>query len=199
MTGPLMVALVALPLGGVAGPADCCRHPDRCRHGISTRLATRFGAVVAALTLIVAAMATARGGALRRRTTWLRSTFLDLAWIPALDVRLRLGLDGISAPLVLLTALLGLAVCWHLVRVQPPAGNTPGLVACVLAVVGGALATFVALDLLVFFIAFETVLVPMWFVIARWGDDSLPAPPDAPQQGGRPPGGTPRTGSCCSP
>ena len=49
------------------------------------------------------------------------------------------------------------------------------LVACVLAVEGGAIATFTALDLLLFFVAFETVLIPMWFVIALWGDDRQPA------------------------
>ena len=36
------------------------------------------------------------------------------------------------------------------------------------------LGTFVALDLLLFFVFFEVVLVPMWFVIALWGDDKVP-------------------------
>ena len=36
------------------------------------------------------------------------------------------------------------------------------------------LGTFVALDLLLFFVFFEVVLVPMWFVIAQWGDDKVP-------------------------
>ena len=111
---------------------------------------------------------------------------LNLDWIPALGVRLHLGLDGISVPLVLLTAVLTLLVCAHLIRVQPTAGRVGGLVACVLAVEGGALGTFLALDLVVFFVAFETVLVPMWFVIARWGDDTQPA--------SNPPSGAPRLG-----
>jgi NADH-quinone oxidoreductase subunit M len=38
----------------------------------------------------------------------------------------------------------------------------------------GMLGTFVALDLLLFFVFFEVVLVPMWFVIAQWGDDKVP-------------------------
>jgi NADH-quinone oxidoreductase subunit M len=112
---------------------------------------------------------------------------LDVPWIPALGVRLHLGLDGVGAPLVLLTALLTLLVCWHLVRVRPAAGRVPGLVACILAVEGGALATFTAQDLLLFFVAFEIVLVPMWFVVAFWGDDSRPAehaPLSAPRPGG---------------
>jgi len=36
------------------------------------------------------------------------------------------------------------------------------------------LGTFLALDLLLFFVFFEVVLVPMWFVIAQWGDDTVP-------------------------
>ncbi len=95
-----------------------------------------------------------------------------MPWVPALGVRLHLGLDGLSAPLVVLTALLSMLVCWHLVRIRPVAGRIRGLVACVLAVQAGATATFVALDAVLFFVAFESVLVPMWFVIARWGDDS---------------------------
>ncbi len=95
---------------------------------------------------------------------------LDVAWVPALGLRLHLGVDGISAPLVLLTGLLGLLVCLHLLRDRPPTGQARGLLACVLAVQGGALATFTALDLLLFFVAFEVVLVPMWFAVAGWGD-----------------------------
>lgn len=98
----------------------------------------------------------------------------DHRWIPALGVRFHLGIDGVSAPLVLLTGLLGVLVGWHLVISRPAAGRTRGLVACVLAVEGGALATFTSLDLLLFFVAFEIVLVPMWFVIAIWGDDTQP-------------------------
>ena len=112
---------------------------------------------------------------------------LDLPWVPALGLRLHLGLDGISAPLMLLTALLTLLVCWHLVRVRPVAGRVRGLLACVLLVEGGAMATFTALDLLLFFVGFEIVLVPMWFIIALWGDDSTRStvpPPSAPGPSG---------------
>jgi NADH-quinone oxidoreductase subunit M len=111
---------------------------------------------------------------------------VDAQWVPALGMRFHLGLDGVSAPLVLLTALLGLLVCAHLVRIRPAAGRGRQLVACVLAVTGGAIATFTALDLLLFFVAFETVLIPMWFVIAVWGDDQQP---EAPSEGTSRPGG----------
>ena len=94
----------------------------------------------------------------------------DVAWVPTLDVRFHLGVDGISLPLVLLTALLTF-LCLRLLAARP-AGGRPAraLVVCVLLLEVGMLGTFVALDLLLFFVFFEVVLVPMWFVIARWGD-----------------------------
>lgn len=112
---------------------------------------------------------------------------LDVAWIDALGVRFHLGLDGLSAPLVLLTCLLTLLVCVHLLRFRPPAGRVRGLLAAVLTVEAGALGTFTALDAVVFFVAFELVLLPMWFVIAQWGDAGRPGrrlEPAAPQPGG---------------
>lgn len=95
---------------------------------------------------------------------------VNVSWIPALGVRFHLGLDGLSAPMVLLTCLLTLLVCVHLLRVRPPAGQVRGLLAAVLAVEAGALATFTAQDVVLFFVSFELVLLPMWFVIAQWGD-----------------------------
>lgn len=51
-----------------------------------------------------------------------------------------------------------------------PAGPTPkAFVALLLVLESGTLATFAVLDLLLFFLAFETVLIPMYFLIARWG------------------------------
>ena len=96
---------------------------------------------------------------------------VDATWIPALGIHAHLAVDGVSMPLVLLTALLVLLVCWHVVRVRPIAGRVHGLLACYLTVEAGAIATFTARDLLLFFVAFEVVLIPMWFVVAFWGDD----------------------------
>lgn len=133
---------------------------------LSDQVAAQVGTVVGLLTLVLAASATVFTGA-----DGSDRLDVDTQWIPALGIRAHLGLDGVSSPLVLLTALLGLLVCAHLVRVRPLAGRGRQLVACVLVVTGGAIATFTALDLLLFFVAFETVLIPMWFVIALWGDD----------------------------
>ncbi|GAA5008204.1 complex I subunit 4 family protein [Actinopolymorpha pittospori] len=94
----------------------------------------------------------------------------DVAWIPAIDVRWHLGLDGISVPMVLLTALLAFLCLLYTTRIAPEAGRTRGLVALVFLLEVGMLGTFVAFDLIVFFLFFEVVLIPMWFVIAGWGD-----------------------------
>jgi NADH-quinone oxidoreductase subunit M len=104
---------------------------------------------------------------------------LDLRWVPALGLRFHLAIDGISAPLILLTAGLTFLVCVHLQLSQSSLPQQhPGLrqlLGCILAVEGGAIATFLAFDLLLWFVAFEIVLVPMWAIIRFWGDDHDPA------------------------
>ena len=83
-------------------------------------------------------------------------------------------MDGISAPLLLMTALLGVAVVVHTTR-RPAEGGTPAAFhACLLLVEAGALATFYARDAILFFVAFEVVLVPMWVLITRFGDAHRP-------------------------
>ena len=90
---------------------------------------------------------------------------------------------AISWPLIVLTAALGLAVTVHATLQSPvasaeavasgesaPTGSMRSLVVALLAVEGGALATFTAADVVLFFVAFEIVLVPMWAIIRWWGD-----------------------------
>ncbi|MDX6226057.1 MAG: NADH-quinone oxidoreductase subunit [Frankiales bacterium] len=96
---------------------------------------------------------------------------LDGDWIPAIGVRFHLGVDGISLPLVGLTALLFLLCMVHLLRHMPEPVRPRALVGLLLLLETGVLATFMALDLIVFFIAFEVVLLPMYFVIALWGGE----------------------------
>ncbi|WP_282694327.1 NADH-quinone oxidoreductase subunit M [Streptomyces sp. CC208A] len=95
----------------------------------------------------------------------------DISWIRALDVRIHLGVDGISLPLLLLTALLTF-LCALYSYFRMPAGPSPkAFVALLLVLEAGTLATFAVLDLVLFFLAFEMVLVPMYFLIARWGGE----------------------------
>ena len=95
---------------------------------------------------------------------------VDVPWIAALDVRWHLGVDGISGPLVLMTTLV-LACALASLRWHPPAGPRAPLAALLLLLEAGVLGSFLALDLVLFFAFFEVALIPMWFVVSRWGDE----------------------------
>ncbi|MFJ9106743.1 NADH-quinone oxidoreductase subunit M [Streptomyces sp. NPDC102283] len=159
----LAFVVVAPLLGAVAAllpapPGLKGKNPDQAvlRHGV-----TVTGAV------LVAAIVLAAGFDHDHPATMQATT--DISWIPALDVRIHLGIDGISLPLLLLTALLTF-LCALYSYFKLPAGPSPkAFVALVLVLESGTLATFAVLDLLLFFLAFEMVLIPMYFLIARWG------------------------------
>ena len=100
---------------------------------------------------------------------------IDVPWIRSLGIRWHFGVDGISAALVLLTALLTVAVVVHALAGRIPAGGSGStFLGCILLVETGALGTFLARDAILFFIAFEVVLVPMWVLIRSFGDDHVP-------------------------
>ncbi len=129
---------------------------------VGDRVAVRLGVAVCGLTAAVAVLATAV------------ADDLDLSWVPSLGLRFHLGLDGISAPLVLLTAGLTFLCMAYSTRIMPVDGRPRSFIGLLFLLEVGMLGTFVALDLLLFFVFFEVVLVPMWFVIAQWGDDGVP-------------------------
>jgi len=96
---------------------------------------------------------------------------INVAWVPGLDLRFHIGVDGISYPLVVLTTLLTLLcaiyTCWRV----PEPGRGRHLVALLLAIEVGIVGTFLALNLVLFFVFFEVVLLPMYAVIAIWGGE----------------------------
>jgi NADH-quinone oxidoreductase subunit M len=95
---------------------------------------------------------------------------LNVSWIPALEVDFHLGVDGISYPLIVLTGLLTLLCCGYTVKHVPAGGGSGRTLSALLLVLEvGILGTFLALDLVLFFVFFEVVLLPMYAVIAGWG------------------------------
>ncbi|WP_250028689.1 complex I subunit 4 family protein [Paractinoplanes maris] len=94
---------------------------------------------------------------------------LDVSWVPALRLDFHLGVDGVSYPLVALTGLLTVLCCAYTVWKVPAGGSGRTLVALLLVLEAGILGTFLALDLILFFLFFEVVLLPMYAVIAGWG------------------------------
>ncbi|MEV7467426.1 NADH-quinone oxidoreductase subunit M [Streptomyces kronopolitis] len=160
----LLAGIVVLPLVGAlaallpAPPGLRGKNPDQAvlRHGV-----TVTGAVLAAAIALAVGFDHAQPARMQATT--------DLSWIPALDIRIHLGVDGISLPLVVLTALLTF-LCALYSYFHMPAGPSPkAFVALLLTLEAGTLATFAVLDLMLFFLAFEMVLIPMYFLIARWG------------------------------
>jgi NADH-quinone oxidoreductase subunit M len=94
---------------------------------------------------------------------------IDLAWVPALSLRFHLGVDGVSYPLVVLTALLTFLCCLYTLWHVPGDHGGRHLVALLLVIEVGIVGVFLAFDLILFFVFFELVLLPMYAVIAGWG------------------------------
>ncbi|MGS2613624.1 complex I subunit 4 family protein [Micromonospora sp. LZ34] len=159
----LLVAVLAVPALGAVAVAATPRD----------RAARVVGTVAAAVTLLAAALLglgdrawSGYAPSAPAVRPWHR---VDLPWVPGLDLRFHLGVDGISWPLVVLTALLTLLCCGYTLWKVPDGGSGRALVALLLVVEVGILGTFLALDLVLFFVFFEVVLLPMYAVIAGWG------------------------------
>ena len=93
----------------------------------------------------------------------------DVEWFAALGARWTLGIDGISAVMVLLTGLLtplAILASWNI------EDRSNMHLALLLFFETGSMGVFAAMDLMVFFLFYELTLVPMYFLINQWG--SLP-------------------------
>jgi NADH-quinone oxidoreductase subunit M len=93
----------------------------------------------------------------------------DVSWISAIDARFILGIDGISLPLFFLTYLLPLLCAIYTTKHLPAPGKPKAFLGLMLMLQTGMAGTFVAFDLILFFIFWELVLVPMFFMIGMWG------------------------------
>ena len=94
---------------------------------------------------------------------------VDKQWIAVINSRFILGLDGISLPLMALTlAVVPLCVVYSWDHIPEP-GNAKAFMILILILETGMVGTFVAQDLILFFVFFEVVLLPMFFMIGVWG------------------------------
>ncbi|WP_045745004.1 complex I subunit 4 family protein [Actinoplanes rectilineatus] len=167
----LLVALLVVPALGAIVTAVLPSARDRQARVV----ATVFAGLTFLLTLVVPVMRPTDFG-------WFAYTPLDdrppalipwtdvhVPWVPALGLDFHLGVDGVSYPLVALTGLLTVLCCAYTVKNVPEGGSGRALAALLLVLEVGVLGTFLALDLLLFFVFFEVVLLPMYAVIAGWG------------------------------
>jgi len=93
----------------------------------------------------------------------------NVSWISAINARFELGIDGISLPLFFLTYLLTLLCAIYTTKFLPAPGKPKAFLSLMLLLQTGMAGTFVAFDLVLFFIFWELVLVPMFFLIGMWG------------------------------
>ena len=94
---------------------------------------------------------------------------VDVQWIEMINSRFIVGLDGISLPLIALTLLIVPLVIIYSWDHIPSPGNPKAFLALILLLETGMIGTFVAQDLILFFVFFEVVLLPMYFMIGVWG------------------------------
>src|SRR2546425_1986470 len=90
-------------------------------------------------------------------------------WIPTIGARYHLGIDGISFLLVMLTTLLGaisILSSWSSIQLR-----TKEYYILLLLLQTGMIGVFVALDFFLFYVFWEVMLVPMYFLIGVWGSD----------------------------
>src|SRR5881392_101021 len=94
---------------------------------------------------------------------------LDVPWIPSWGIRYTVGLDGISLFMVLLTTfLVPLSVLGSYSYITTRERGFYGLM---LVLTTGMIGVFVALDLFLFYVMWEVMLIPMYFIIGVWGGE----------------------------
>jgi NADH-quinone oxidoreductase subunit M len=98
--------------------------------------------------------------------------FTSNDWIRPIRATYTIGLDGISLPLYLLSMLITLLVIVYSMDHVPAPGNPKAFFILMLVLQVGMAGTFVAQDLILFFVFFELVLLPMYFMIGVWGGDN---------------------------
>jgi NADH-quinone oxidoreductase subunit M len=87
-------------------------------------------------------------------------------WIPAFNIQYKVGIDGLSMPLVILSTFICVLACiasWNITKM------TKGYMLLFLLLETGILGVFLALDFFLFYVFFEVSLLPMYFLIGIWG------------------------------
>jgi len=87
-------------------------------------------------------------------------------WIPAFNIEYRVGIDGLSLPLVILSTFICVLACiasWNIEKMLK------GYMALFLFLETGIMGVFLSLDFFLFYVFFEVSLLPMYFLIGIWG------------------------------
>lgn len=162
---PLLSILIALPIFGAVVLFATSWDPAMIRRwAFGIALATLGVAIVAMFAFIQQRGDLASGGyVLNESHAWAA----DATTAVPLRLAYRVGVDGISMPLLLMTALLTpLAIFASFTAIQT---RHREYYALLLLLFGAMLGVFCARDLLLFYVCFEFTLIPLYFVIGIWG------------------------------
>jgi NADH-quinone oxidoreductase subunit M len=97
---------------------------------------------------------------------------VNASWIESIGARYHMAVDGISLPMVVLTVVLTFLCVLYTIKIVPkPQEKFKGLFSLMLLLETGMLGTFTSLDLILWFVFWEMVLVPMYFIISIWGSE----------------------------
>ena len=178
MNDDLLLSLLwVVPLGGAA---VVLMIPDRLAQAIK---AFALGTTLVTLILALGALASFRSGlqppaslAARAVANVLHASgsqpshdlVVRHSWIPEFGMEYYLGLDGISLALVLLTAFISTLACLASWGIKT---KVKGYFSLFLILVASMIGVFLALDLVLFYVFFEVMLLPMYFLIALWGGE----------------------------
>ncbi len=148
----LLTLAIFLP---IAGALLCLVVPEKSARAVNV-LAN--AAVLVLTVLLWGGVNTAQGAGY--------SHVVRLDWIPSFGVQYHIGIDGISYSLLLLTAFVSFIsaiASWNIEK------NPRGYHAMFLMLLTGMMGTFAALDLFLFYVFWELMLLPMYFLIGIWG------------------------------
>ncbi|MFB7127298.1 NADH-quinone oxidoreductase subunit M [Kitasatospora xanthocidica] len=169
----LLTATCAVPAAGAVLTAALPAGSSESRRRTTKAVALGASAVTLVLAAVVAARFDPHGARFQLNESY--------SWIRSFGITFSLGVDGIGAVLALLTAVLVplvILASWHDADPAPagPDGTfenkrrTQAFFALILAVEAMVVVSFYATDVFVFYVFFEAMLIPMYFLIGGFGD-----------------------------
>ncbi len=158
MSFPWLTALIALPALGAVLTALVPAGMER----VAKKFALGAGLVTAALAIVAGIAYVADGEAVQFTEQY--------TWIEAFGVHWALGADGIRITMIVLTAVVTPIVLLAMWREAEPEGRNPKpFFALMLLLEAMVIGAFAATDLLLFYVLFEAMLIPMYFLIGMYG------------------------------
>jgi NADH-quinone oxidoreductase subunit M len=112
----------------------------------------------------MAGINTAEGFQFVEKANWM--TIKGVSWFGTIDIDYYIGIDGLSVMMVFLTALISLVATISSFTIEK---SVKGYFALLLLLDTGMMGTFVALDFFLFYVFWEVMLLPMYFLIGIWG------------------------------